>query len=347
MLVSLHPQFIISTMFISNDPLAILLGLALLAVAYRYIRQCTFRNLVAVAVVLGLGLATKFTFLAFIVPVVVVLWVASHREGLGMRRTVAMLASLILIVALLGSYKFVANAQVTGNPLASNIDLWPWAARQRPTWVGPATVLDMNLTKLLRNPIVSEETVHSYPLMLYASYWYEYFPDSTFRSNTKPGLNVLGSLIYLCAMVPTALIIVGFWAIVKRSARWLGRESLDESAARRATHGVEILALLMLAMNLALIVSVGWRHDVYSVFNSRLLFPAYFAFLVSLARGIDWSASHWRRLHSTGVVALRVLHGLFLVYLALDVAIAIVRPVDPLRTDHMPYRPDMTKSSGR
>lgn len=346
MLVSLHPQLIIYTLFISNDSLAILLGLAVLAVAYRYLCQCTFRNLVVLATVLGLGLATKFTFLAFILPVAFVVFVANHRHGFGWRKKLAALAVLMFVVAGLGSYKFIANAQAAGSALASNLDVWPWAQYQRPTWIGPSTILDFNLLKLVRAPTVSQDTVHSYPLMLYASYWYQFIPDSTFRSNTKPGLNVLGSIIYLCAILPTMMMVVGLGAIVKRSGHWLRPGRMARWTATDAEYGLTLLAVFMLLMNLALLFAAGWRYDVYSIFNSRLAFPAYFGFIVCLAAGIDSTARHWPRLQGFGIAMLRILHGVFLVYIALDLAIAIVKPVDPLRTRHMdPIK--MTGSSRR
>jgi 4-amino-4-deoxy-L-arabinose transferase-like glycosyltransferase len=346
MLVSFHPQFIIYSLFISNDSLANLLGLVVLAVGYRYLRHAALRNLVMLGVTLGLALATKFTFLAFILPIALVVLIVNYRQGVTLRRTVAGLAVLALIVVVLGSYKFVANARVTGTPFASNLDVWPWAQKQKPTWIGPTTILDFNLMKLVRKPTVSEETVHSYPLMLYASFWYQFIPDSTFRSNTKRGLNVLGSIIYLCAIWPTIMMIIGFGVIVKRSHRILSRRTSDWTATE-AEEGLKLLAVLVLLMSIALIFSVGWRHDVYSVFNSRLVFPAYFGFLVCLASGIDWSSQRWPRAQSANVAVLRVLHAVFLVYIALDLSIAIVRPVDPLRTMHLPYSINMVGSSRR
>jgi 4-amino-4-deoxy-L-arabinose transferase-like glycosyltransferase len=344
-LVSLHPQFVMYTMFISNDPLAIALGLTVLALAYRYFLRPTIGAAVAVAAVLGLGLATKFTFLAFIPAVVGVLFVVSRRHGWSLRKTFASLAVVAIIVAGLGSYKFIDNARVVGSPLASNLDVWPWAESHKPTWTGPMTLFDVNLMKLVRMPTVSEETVHSYPLMLYGSFWYQFFPDSTFRSNTKRGLNVIGSVIYLCAVVPTAVMLIGLVVILWRSAAWMrsGRAwRLDD-----AEGALRLLAVLMLLMNTALILRVGWTHDVYSVFNSRLLFPAYLGFVVCLAVGIGAVADRWSRLHRTNAVMLRALHGLFVIYVALDIAIAIARPVDPLITHHLPYRIDMTPTVRR
>jgi hypothetical protein len=111
--------------------------------------------------------------------------------------------------------------------------------------------------------------------------------------------------------------------------------------------GLKLLAVLMLLMNVALILAVGWKHDVYSVYNSRLLFTAYFGFVVCLATGIDWSARRWPRAQRANIAMLWIVHAVFVVYLALDVGISIARPVDPLRTRHMPYAINMTGPSHR
>lgn len=334
-LPALHPQFIIFTLLVSNDTLAILLGTLIFESLLRVMQRPTLRRQAALAALLGLGLLTKATFLAFIAPVALMLGIANARAGLGTRAVALRLAGLMALAAALGCYKYVENAIYEGKPLISGLDYdWAWISTQRPTWIGPQSLFDVNVVKLVRTPIISTATAHSWPLLLYGSFWYAFIPESSFRGNLLPGFNRIGSVIYLLGLVPTFLIFVGL-------ASWLGmlsgRRKDSQPAEERIYCGIALLTLLF---NLLLIGLAGWKYDIWSVFHGRLLFPSYMALILLLAEGLRWTAR--RELMVSAMRAfLAGLFFCFITYYAVEIYFSTKYPANPMRFNHMPYTPDM------
>jgi hypothetical protein len=338
-LAAFQPQFIMFSLFISNDTLAIFLGVLIFYQCLRVQIAPSFCNYLLLGIWLGLGLLTKAVFLGFVLPLILFLWLTGLQRKLIYPQVGGRIAGFLLIGTVIGCYKFVENYLVFGNPIISNLDLQSWTRDQQPTWVGLRSLLDFNVLKLMQTPVISVSTVHSYPLLIYGSFWYSLIPESTFISNLIPPLNRLGSLIYLLALCPTLLMLVG--------ASRTGMAILRLGSAKPMP-GVYVLdrliyegtLLLIFLFNLLLVLAVGWRHDVWSVFQGRLLFPSYFALLLAFSGGLEWIKSSRLLTHATRslMIALIVL---FVAYLIVDVWLAIHYPVNPLRTNHMPYEIDM------
>ena len=120
----------------------------------------------------------------------------------------------------------------------------------------------------------------------------------------------------------------GFWSLPQS----------DQEARDRSVY--EGSLLLTLLLNFFLILAAGWRYDVWSVFQGRLLFPSYFALLLAFTAGMEWAEAS--RLLSLIIRCLMIaLIALFLAYLIVDISLSILYPVNPLRTKHMPYVIDM------
>lgn len=333
-LPAFHPQFIIYTLLISNDTLAILLGALIFDQAARCLERPTLARQAALALYLGLGLLTKFTFLAFAPAVALFLLLLNARAGLPPRARAARLAGLLLIAAAVGGYKFADNAVRYHNPFISNLDFpYEWIESQRPTWRGPATLLDVNVLKLAANPVISPVTAHSWPLMLYGSFWYSYIPECSFRSNRTP-YRAVGSLIDLAALAPTILMLAGLCVWLRGLARGGGGEP-DWPAEKRILGGT---ALLVLAFNLVIVEQAGWKYDVWSVFQGRLFFPSYVPILFLLHEGLRW-AGRWRGAALGARIALAGLFLLFFFYLGLEMRMNALSPVDPNRWYFMTGHP--------
>ena len=121
----------------------------------------------------------------------------------------------------------------------------------------------------------------------------------------------------------------GFWSLP---------ESNQEARDRLVYEGSLLLTLLL---NFFLILAVGWRYDVWSVFQGRLLFPSYFVLLLAFSAGMDWAeASRFLTLLIRWLMI--ALIALFLAHLIVDVWLSILYPVDPLRTKHLLYKIDMS-----
>ena len=339
-LAAFHPQFILFSLFISNDTLAIFLGALIFYQSWRLLSTPSQSNCVQLAVLLGLGLLTKAVFSVFVLPLSILVWCACDHPAFARSRKFSRLAWFLSIALIVGCYKYIENLILFGNPLISNLDLSSWAAEQRPTWIGLWSLFDINLLKLVREPIISAATVHSYPLMIYGSFWYALVPESTFLSNLIAPFNRLGSLIYLVALVPTLLTFIGAGRIGIATLRHLGGNAGAGDFAEGTRTVYESFCLMTLLLNLFLIIFVGWRSDVWSVFQGRLLFPSYCAVLLSLNCGLERAAGS-RLLNPLVQGLLSVLIGLFLAYFAVEFWLAGRYPTNPLSAEHMSYTIDM------
>ena len=339
-LAAFQPQFIMFSLFVSNDTLAIFLGVLIFYQCRRLQVIPSSFNYLLLAIWLGLSLLTKAVFLVFILPIIFFIWVTSRQNSLSGPQLISRFALFMLIAGILGCYKYLENFFLFGNPTINNLDLGLWTQQQRPTWIGPQSLFDFNLLKLVSNPVISPATVHSYPLMIYGSFWYALIPESTFRSNLIPPFHRLGSMIYLVALCPTLLMLAGVVRIGMAAMRfgfWSLPESDQEARDRLVYEGSLLLTLLL---NFFLILAVGWRYDVWSIFQGRLLFPSYFALLLAFTAGMEWAEAS--RLLSLIIRCLMIaLIALFLAYLIVDISLSILYPVNPLRTKHMPYVIDM------
>jgi 4-amino-4-deoxy-L-arabinose transferase-like glycosyltransferase len=339
-LAAFQPQFIMFSLFISNDALAIFLGAVIFYQCRRVQMAPSLRNCLLLGIWLGLGLLTKAVFLVFVLPLILFLWLTGRQRKSTNPQLSGRFAGFLLIGGMLGCYKFVENFGVFGNPMISNLDIQNWTRDQQPTWIGFYSLLDFNLLKLVRHPVISTSTVHSYPLMIYGSFWYSLIPESTFHSNLVFPLNRLGSMIYLVALCPTLLMLAGATRMGMAAIRFVSWPMPEPSAGTRDRSVYEGNLLLTLLLNFFLILAVGWRYDVWSVFQGRLLFPSYFALLLAFSAGLEWAESSRLLIHIIRYLMIALI-ALFLAHLLVDVWLATLYPVNPLRTNHMPYEIDM------
>jgi Dolichyl-phosphate-mannose-protein mannosyltransferase len=340
-LAAFQPQFVMFGLFISNDALAIFLGVLIFYQCRRLQVMPSFFNYLLLAICVGLGLLTKGVFLVFVLPMILFIWITGRQNTLPRPQLISRLALFILITGILGCYKYLENFILFGNPTISNLDLWLWTRNQQPTWIGSQSLFDFNLLKLVSNPVISTATVHSYPLLIYGSFWYSLIPESTFRSNLIPPFHRLGSIIYLVALCPTLLMLAGTTRMAIPAIRF-GSRALPESRGpdTRDQLVYEGALVLTLLLNFFLILAVGWHYDVWSVFQGRLLFPSYFALLLAFSAGME--SAEASRLVTLVIRCLMIaLIALFLAQLIVDVWLSILYPVNPLRTNHMPYKIDM------
>ncbi len=338
-LAAFHPQLILFSLFISNDTLAIFLGALILHQAWQVQLSPSLGRVLLLGTFLGLGLLTKAVFVVFVFPLGLFLWLVGRRYGWPCSQTMSRLALFLGIAGVLGCYRYVENLVLFGNPAISNLDFGDWTEEQRPTWLGLYSLLDFNLFKLIRDPLISPATVHSYPLMIYGSFWYALIPESTFQGNLIPPFNRIGSMIYVAALVPTLLMVLGAGRMAMAPCAPDHRAGQDASLRQR--HEYEGILVLILFLNLALIVSVGWKYDVWSVFQGRLLFPSYGALLLAFASGMEWAVSSRAKI-MIARTSVASLIALFWLYLTVEVWLSMIYPANPLRMNHVPFKVDMT-----
>ncbi|MFL6247837.1 MAG: ArnT family glycosyltransferase, partial [Thermoanaerobaculia bacterium] len=267
-LIAFLPQFVLYSLLVSNDTLAMLIGTLALLVALRFQADPKPSNAALAGLVAAFGLLTKGTLIGQAAVLLCVIALQRRRRALN-------LAIFVVLTLVLGSYKYVDNQVRYGRPIVHNMDFGQrWIDAQRPTITGAWSLIDIDITKLLREPYGERReggwtNPQSVPLLFYASLWHPYTPVSNFRASWR-WTPLLAQLTYLLAIPATLLIFAGWF----RGKAWL--------------------PLAFLAANLAVVMAAGVKFDAWSNFQSRLLFPSFAAIAFGYAWGIEWF--RWKRL---------------------------------------------------
>jgi 4-amino-4-deoxy-L-arabinose transferase-like glycosyltransferase len=314
------PQFVMFTLYISNDTLTCLLGAVAVRQTYRYIRSPNWKQLILLAAVIGLGLSTKFTFLAFI-PILfgLILWVS---WSLSPARAAGAACAFLAIVLALGSYKFVENYLNEGDAFRNGMDDPRWdLANQRESYRGVSSYLDVNIMPLLEEPVFSATTGGSYPVVLYASFWYQFIPESNWDGNLHRHLQYLGSAIYALALIPTAFFLVGLVVLGVRLPEFgQGFDPARPEDQRLLTLYVAVAGLLTV---LVMMLFALTKYHVWSIMQGRFLFPVLFGGLAAFAVGVE-TVSRFRIAAIALQVAMVLLVGLFGLYYASEITLRLL-----------------------
>jgi hypothetical protein len=303
------PQFVVFSILVSNDSLAMLVGTLALLAALRFQSDPSISNAAVAGLVAALGLLTKGTLIAHAGVLLLVIAVVSwHR--LPVRKAATCIALFLALTLSLGSYKYIENEIRYGRPMVHGMDFGQgWVKAQQPTIVGVRSLVDVDITKLLREPYAERRkggwtNPQSVPLLLYATLWHPYVPVSNFRG-TWEWTAALAQLTYLLAIPATLLILLG-WII----------------AARRPRVGIP---LAFFAANLAIVMAAGVKYDAWSCFQSRLLFPSFAAISLGYAWGIEAIRPKWPA--STRFVDMSsiALCAAFLTYFGIEITHVVVK----------------------
>jgi hypothetical protein len=322
LLSALLPQFVLFSAFVSNDALAFVVGTWLFLCLVRWIERPTGASLALLGVVQGIGLSTKGTFLAYLpIAAAAIAAVLLHRRQ-PPGRVVAALAWFGLLAGLLGGYKFAENYQRFGTPVVSNDELeQAWLVHQQGTWQGPSSLVDLDVTKLVREPWIAESNRHSIPLLLYGTFWWSLIRESNFEHTRALAAGAIPRAICVLALVPTLLLLAGAGRGLWRACCPRREASAPEEPFRE--RAVALVALLALAGQFALVLSWGFKHDAWSFFQSRLAFAAFLSIALLLAWGFDALAGR-PKLARAGAWAVLGLHAAFAAYYAAEIAVELL-----------------------
>ena len=287
---------------------------------FLYINNSTRINQVVLAIYLGLGLLTKGVFLLFIPVLVLLITFINFRRKLNLRQNALSLLIFVFIFSSLGSYKAVQNMIHFHHPIVMNIDFRQsagWLQKQRHTYIGLKSIFDINTIKLCMHPSISEQTKHSYPLLLYGSFWYQYFPRDYGLKMNKATFKYFGSLIYFFAFLPTVLFLIGFLRIACSIKDVFRRTQQDEAHCNKVIY--EITLLLLLLSVLVMIIFLGRKYDIWSWFHSRYLFSSFFSIILLFHSGLDYIKKRCAVIQKAVYLWLSFLYLLFTLYYGIGI----------------------------
>lgn len=243
------------------------------------------------------------------------------RERIDLKGRVISFLIFVSIFLAVGSYKYVENVITFQRPIVHNLDVHlPWSDGRRPTYKGLKSLYDVDISKLCRYPTVSQYTNHSYPLLLYGTFWYQYISESNFSGN-KTKFKYLGSCIYVLAILPTLLFLVGVFRILFsiRSAF-----ICEKPCGSFNVSFYESISLFLLLSNLMLVIILGIKYDVWSCFQSRLLFPSFFSFIILFNSGLEYIRRRPAIVQEIVYALLKCLFFLFMLYFMIEIAMKVL-----------------------
>lgn len=319
------PQFVMFGLYLSNDSLTILIGCLMIAQAYRFIESPGWRQLLLLAALSGFGITTKPSLLAFLPVLSVLVFSIAWRRTRLWRSSILAVFTFVFVVSALGSYKYVDNYVRYGNPIANVLDArfhFEFVREQAAGYRGARSLLDANILRLLASPSLSPSTQQAYPLLFYATFWYQHIPDSSFGGSHRKPLSYLGSVIYILALFPSFLICAGVFSYLKhlpdlRSA-FVRYGEADRLLIMR------YVAVLVLSSLFLFFLTAVLRYHIWSMPQGRLLFPALFGILVAFSRGVEVFRGNLRAM-AVLIVDMGALAAVFLVYFLMEYSLVVLR----------------------
>jgi hypothetical protein len=284
------------TLYVSNDTLAIFIGSLIAFSLYNFIERQDWRQLLGLATLVGLGLSTKVTFLVF-VPILffLVSYVSFSKPTSPTANIVAKPVCFLLVATVLGGYKYLDNYLHFHNPFINGLDIgYSYVASQKETYKGLPSYTDFNVLHLLASPTVVPGTPisdpqsdgrGSYPLLLFGTFWYQHIAESNFTGNLRSPIKYLGSIIYFVAIVPTLTFLLGLGYLIFRIPAFLLRFRCDQAEDKLLLWEFSVVTLLV--ANFALVIATVAKYHVWSIMQSRYLFPCFVGGLTAFANGIS------------------------------------------------------------
>ncbi len=314
LLACLLPQFVMFGNYISNDSLSIFIGALIFFQIFRYINKPGMLNQNILAVCLGLGLLTKGTFISFIPPLILLIILVNFRRKINFKQSLLSISVFVFIFLALGSYKYIDNMVHFHRPIVHNLEAY--FLEQKCMYGGLKSVYDINLLKLCRYPVLCDETRHSYPLMLYGTFWYQHIPESNFTGNGTI-YRYLGSVIYIFALLPTLLFFIGFFKILFSIKGLFNDRDLNNPAFNKSVY--ELISLFLLLSNLLLVIIAGAKYNTWGCFQSRLLFASFFSVIILFNSGLDYIEKGRAIIKRSVYLWLSCLYFLFIVYFGIEI----------------------------
>lgn len=317
-LIATHAPFLRWSSFVSNDPLAYLIGTLCLAAVLRFARSPDARSVTLLAGCVALGLLTKGTFLLAGVALAPIVFARLRVDRAQAAKLTAMFCAIWLV---LGSAKYVDNVVRIGWPFVHNLERAGTTPPQLTIWRGPQTAYGVDVIELVRHPIIRPYRPSSYAVTLYATFWYAHLGDDDFRGNVS-GYDIIGRATYAVAIVPTLAMLLGCGVALAAT-----RGLFDRDRVARAT--VLLAALALVVANLAVVVAAGVKFDRWECFQGRLLMQSAMPMAVLVLAGVGRLGDGRAIVRRSVAISFWSLAALGVLYLIVEFALlAHVLPVD-------------------
>lgn len=312
-------SYITFSLYVTNDSLSYLVGTWCFWLLARYFQAPSAKSERWLALALGIGLLTKGTFLAFVPVIFGAIALTLWYFKLSWKQIILRLLLPVIITAVVGGYKFAENIYYEGRPVVHNMDVLP--LNDQKTYIGLKSFYGFHLLRLMKSPVIyngDPKLLHVYPIVLYSTFWYKFADlENDFNLGVKTRFRYMGSLIYLVAMIPTLLILLGLGLMIKQTFRFLLR--MRALTAAEFTENLEKSTWLALfAVSVALMLVAGFKYDAWSCFQGRLFLQSFFSLLAMLYFGLTYLQSRSTLLFKVGMYGMIGLAFLYSIYFGVE-----------------------------
>lgn len=280
--------YLIYSLFVSNDTLAVLMGTWFFYNLIQYLRDQSSKNEIILSVSTGLALLTKSTFVPFIPVTLVIIFLVRLRQPF--LKMVLRLTLCGAIIGFLGTYKFIENFRYQRQFFIHNLDIFDLSSNQI-FYQGPQSYYNINLLTLIKDPNLSSRnpSIHSAPLLLYGTFWYKhvYFENNLTFGNYS-GFRYIGSLFYIVGIVPTLVLLLGLGLMIRRALLFLftWREQYATPLFWEGLFSASCLALLL--GSVATLFTGLIKYNDWAFMHVRLLGHAFYPIVLLLASGLTF-----------------------------------------------------------
>ncbi|WP_215237270.1 phospholipid carrier-dependent glycosyltransferase [Dyadobacter helix] len=308
-------SFVTFSLYVSNDTLAYFIGTAIFYALHRYISAPTRLNEVIVAILLGLGLLTKGTFLAFAPPLVLVVLLSLWKRDVPFMTILGRVLLFGFVVFTLGCYKYLENYHAENRFVVHNLDFFHYMPANM--YDGDRSIWYFNLKQLILNPTYFEgdRSLESiYPVLFYATFWYKFCePFNGFELGSRTAFKYIGSILYMVGLVPSVLLLLG--SFVKSISVLEFLKKLRSNERKSFEKGLEEAAWLsILFLSILLVIIAGYKYNVWVCFQSRLFLQSFFPIIWILYTGFIFMKERFYFAYKAGILSMVFISVLCIIY---------------------------------
>lgn len=345
---ALLPRHIYMSAMHTNDTLSCLLVTIAVYLTLRAIdEKFAPKTLVLLSLVMGLALLTKITTLVLL-PAVGVLFLAAFIWKVARtRRDLFIISVLVFIFPILVlAFQAGTNIRDYGKPFPINYDFRSPGGVAGGGFVitslpgeGNVEFLNFKPISAIKAPIVGPETVGSFWTLVYSrmwwdmkpkflylaganagdtAWWYDYY-DYLHGKHEWPGLKgisrptlLIGSLLLAMALVPTFLMVVGFFNSIT------GGRGLQTKENKRAVSAKLFIFPVLALFNIAGVVQAARSFPIFSSMKAAYFLNSTTAMVLFFALGVEFlfKGRSSRRLLGVYLALFFLLIALHIVYFA-------------------------------
>jgi Dolichyl-phosphate-mannose-protein mannosyltransferase len=316
-------MYLVYSLFISNDTLAVLMGTWFFYTLLRYLREQTLKNEVIFALSAGLALLTKSTFIPFIPFALAVVFLVRIRQSFIKMASAMMIAGAV--IGLTGSYKYLENHYKLGQYFVHNLEIFPLPTNAI-FYQGPQSFYNFNLLTLIKDPNLSSRnpSIHAAPLLIYGTFWYKhvYFENNLTFGNYS-GFRYIGSLFFVVGILPSLLILLGIGLLIRQGFVLLINWQTTFGTPPFWNSLFEVLCIVLLLGSVATMFTGIFKYNDWAFMHTRLLVHVFFPIVLALAKGLSFIKKTKPSLNRYFMLNLLFFAGLTIVYFLVESGVLV------------------------